>query len=234
MEPAPPPAKDSGHVQQSQSKDSYREEPDTRQGGVADRQGQEGAVEGAVEGMADRQRGVTDRQGGVANRQEGVTDQQGGVADRQANPTSTPGAEKHPASSHDSSTSHMSTHAVSAAAPLPQGAAPSSYPSQQVGQASGVQYPPPQLGFPSSMVGGQGMRGVSEGGLMMTSSATVAATPSPLSSALNLLSHDPDDSVFSPSSVDDERMKIIEQVSEWWDELVLEQVHVSVSTGTGQ
>lgn len=54
------------------------------------------------------------------------------------------------------------------------------------------------------------------GGLMLgahnpSASAAVTTTPS---SAVNIpVSHDQDDSVFSPSSVDDERMKLIEQVS---------------------
>lgn len=76
---------------------------------------------------------------------------------------------------------------------------------------------PPQQGF-SSMMGGQGVgaRGRNEGGGLMLNSQMATATPSTsLSSALNMVSssHDQDDSVFSPSSVEDERMKFIEQVN---------------------
>jgi hypothetical protein len=72
-----------------------------------------------------------------------------------------------------------------------------------------------QQGF--SAVGNQGVADRSEGGLMLgshvtTASAAVVTTPSPLSSALNMVSSDQDDSVFSPSSVEDERMKMLEQV----------------------
>lgn len=105
------------------------------------------------------------------------------------------------------------------------------FPSQLVGgqgmAASGKSSYHPQQGFSSAM-GGQGVAaGRNEGGGLMMAShnpsapAAVTTTPSPLSSALNIpvsrdqnmVSHDQDDSVFSPSSVDDERMKLIEQVS---------------------
>ena len=80
----------------------------------------------------------------------------------------------------------------------------------------------PQQGF-SGAIGSRGVPAVrSDGGMMIgphSTSAAVTTTPSPLSSALNIVSHDvshdQDDSVFSPSSlssVDDERMKFIEQV----------------------
>ena len=60
-----------------------------------------------------------------------------------------------------------------------------------------------------------GVSGGGSGMLMMTapSGSRAGGTPNSLSSALTMVSHDQDDSVFSPSSVDDERMKIIEQVS---------------------
>ena len=45
------------------------------------------------------------------------------------------------------------------------------------------------------------------GGILTTPSSSDS-----LNSALNMVSHDQDDSVFSPNSVDDERMKIIEKV----------------------
>lgn len=65
--------------------------------------------------------------------------------------------------------------------------------------------------FPGSVVGSQGVGGVSGGGLLMTAPNNLSAVLNPLSSALNMVSNE-DDSVFSPSSVDDERMKIIEKV----------------------
>ncbi len=68
----------------------------------------------------------------------------------------------------------------------------------------------------SNVVGGQGMVGVAPaaGGVSGGSGMLGTGTPTSLSSALTMVSNDQDDSVFSPSSVDDERMKIIEQVGE--------------------
>lgn len=87
---------------------------------------------------------------------------------------------------------------------LPQGPSTGgqkSYPQQQVFPGMGAQ-------------GGEGVMGVAGAG--SGGSGLMMATPSPsansLSSALNMVSLEQDDSVFSPSSVDDERMKIIEKV----------------------
>ena len=86
-----------------------------------------------------------------------------------------------------------------------------SYPTQQT-YAGGVVRPQHPAGI-RAMGGGaiSAPGGVSGAGLMLTMPNS-AGTPDSLSSALNMVSHDQDDSVFSPSGVDDERMKIIEKV----------------------
>lgn len=128
--------------------------------------------------------------------------------------TSPPATDKPPTSLDNSVQVLLSTR-TTPLAPSPSAAPPSQQ--EPGGQKSSY---PPQQGF-SSMMGGQGAGSRGDrsegGGLMMTTTAP-AGTPSPLSSALDVVSHDPDNdpdnAVFSPSSVEDERMKFIEQVSE--------------------
>ena len=67
-----------------------------------------------------------------------------------------------------------------------------------------VQNPPQQI-FPG---------GVTNSGLLIATPSSSSSMPSSLNSAMNIVSHDQDGSVFSPSSMDDERMKIIEKVSQ--------------------
>ncbi len=82
--------------------------------------------------------------------------------------------------------------------------------SSRLQQSPSVGHPPQQI-FTSS---GGTHGGGGDGGDVLRTAVPSSSPAVPISSG-HMISHDQDDSVFSPSSMDDERMKIIEQVDHY-------------------